>query len=159
VTSRLIDAPRELVFEAWTRPEHVDQWMGPSGFTTVTREMDVRPGGVWRFVMRHAEYGEFNERVVYIEVVKPERLVYSHGSDTDDDAGRFHVTTTFEAQGGKTLLTMRAVLASAAERDRAVNEFNAVEGGKQTVEKLVAHLQRMQSQLGERVAAGGARNE
>jgi uncharacterized protein YndB with AHSA1/START domain len=143
VKSRLIRAPRELVFEAWTDPAHVDHWMGPNGFTTTTLSMDVRPGGLWRFVMRGMGM-EFPNRVTYLEVVKPERLVYYHGGDSDEEARQMHVTVTFEQQGERTLLTMRSVFPSAAERDKVVKEYNAIEGGQQTLDRLEAHVVHMQ---------------
>ena len=74
VAARVFDAPRELVFDAWTDPEHVAQWWGPNGFTNTIHEMDVRPGGVWRFVMHGPDGVDYNNKIVYIEVVKPERL-------------------------------------------------------------------------------------
>ena len=73
--SIVIRAPRELVWDAWTRPEHVDVWWGPDGFTTTTSSMEVRPGGEWRYHMRHAQYGDFPNRSKYLEVARPERLV------------------------------------------------------------------------------------
>ena len=139
VIRRVFDAPRELVFEAWTDPEQVVQWWGPRGFTTTIQEMDVRPGGVWRFVMHGPNGTNYDNKVVFVEVVKPERLVYDHGPGDESDSPQFHVTVTFEEEGGRTRLTLRLVFASAAERDSAV-EFGALEGGNQTLERLAEHL-------------------
>lgn len=135
ITTRIISAPRELVFQAWTDPQHVDHWMGPHGFTTRTISMDVRVGGVWRYVMTHAEYGEFQNRVTYREIVAPERLVYTHDSGIDNDPAAFEVTVTFAAEGTKTKLTMHSVFPSAAELAR-VKGFGAVELGQQTLDRL-----------------------
>ena len=71
VTTRLLNAPRALVFEAWTDPHHVAQWWGPNGFTNTIHEMDVTPGGVWRFVMHGPDGVDYPNRIVYIEVVNP----------------------------------------------------------------------------------------
>jgi uncharacterized protein YndB with AHSA1/START domain len=139
VITRVISAPRELVFKAWTSREHVDHWMGPRGFTTKTSSMEVRPGGAWRFVMSHAEYGEFQNRVTYREITPPERIVYTHDSGVDNDPSAFEVTVTFTAQGDKTRLTMHSVFPSAAELER-VKGFGAVESGHQTLERLEEHL-------------------
>jgi uncharacterized protein YndB with AHSA1/START domain len=139
VVSRMFDAPRELVFEAWTDPKKVVQWWGPHGFTTTNQEMDVRPGSVWRFTMHGPDGTDYGNRVVFVEVVKPERLVYDHGPEGRSDINPFHVTVTFDEADGKTRLTLRMVFDSAAERDRAV-EFGALEGGKQTLERLAQHL-------------------
>lgn len=105
--------------------------------------MDVRPGGIWRFVMHGPDGVDYPNRVVYEEVVKPERLVYMHGSDNEDEPGQFQATVTFAEQGGKTTLTMRMLFQSAAERDKNV-EFGAIEGGNQTLERLAEHLERLQ---------------
>jgi len=139
VITRVFDAPRELVFEAWTDPEHIPQWWGPNGFTTTIHEMDVRPGGVWRFVMHGPDGTDYGNKVTFVEVVKPERLVYDHGPGDESDSPQFHVTVTFDDEDGKTRLTLRLIFRSVAERDRAV-EFGALEGGNQTLERLAEHL-------------------
>ena len=139
--SRVFDAPRELVFEAWTDPEQVVQWWGPFGFTTTIHEMDVRPSGVWRFVMHGPDGTDYDNRVVFEEVVKPVRLVYRHGGGEENDIKEFHVTVTFDEDEGKTRLTLRLVAESPAERDRMV-EFGALEGGKQTLERLAEYLRK-----------------
>lgn len=99
VLTRVLDAPRELVFDAWTDRKHIAQWWGPRGFTTTIHEMDVRPGGVWRFMMHGPDGVDYPNRIVFREVVKPERLVYDHGSDDPADPAQFHVTVTFAKQG------------------------------------------------------------
>lgn len=130
VTTRVFDARRELVYEAWTDPRHLAQWWGPNGFTSTIQEMDVRPGGIWRMIMHGPDGVDYPNESVFREVVKPERLVYSHL------APRFEVTVTFEEQGGKTLLTMRMVFETATERERVVKVFGAIEGAKQTLGRL-----------------------
>jgi uncharacterized protein YndB with AHSA1/START domain len=140
VVSRVINAPRELVYEAFTKKEHVDHWHGPRGFTIRTHAMDARPGGLWTYVMQHAEYGSFENRIEFLELVPPERLVYLHGSDQENDPNRFHVTVTFVEQGGKTHLTLRSRFNTAAQRDEVVNKFGAIEGGNQTLERLDEYL-------------------
>ncbi len=79
VVTRVFDAPRNLVFDAWTDSRHVGNWYGPRGFTLTTYEMDVRPGGVWRFTMHGPDGVDYPNKITYIEIVKPERLVYDHG--------------------------------------------------------------------------------
>jgi uncharacterized protein YndB with AHSA1/START domain len=143
VTTRVFDAPRELVFAAWTEPEHLVRWWGPNGFTTTTRSIDVRPGGVWRFVMHGPDGRDYENRITYQEIVRPERLVYSHGGTVDVEPVAFETTVTFEDIGGKTRLTMRAVFPTAAERDRVAKEYGAVEGAQQHLERLAAHLTTM----------------
>jgi len=139
VTTRVFDAPRELVFKVWTDPEHIARWWGPNGFTTTTQKMTVEPGGVWEFVMHGPDGTDYPNRIRFIEVVEPERLVYIHGS-AENDPNEFHTRVTFEDLGGKTRLTMQAVFKTAAGRDYVVREYNAIEGGKQTLERLAQYL-------------------
>ena len=138
--TRVFDAPRELVFNAWIDPNHIAQWFGPDGFTTTILEMDVRPGGVWRFIMHGPDGVDYPNKIVYVEIVKPERLVYNHFSEDVDEPGQFHVTMTFAEQAGKTVLSMQMLFETAAERDRVVKEYGAIEGGEQTLDRLAAYL-------------------
>lgn len=135
---RTFDAPRERVWQAFTDPEQVDQWWGPDGFSTTTDEMDVRPGGVWRFKMVGPDGEEYPNLVAYDEVVEPERLAYTHGSP--DDPEMFQVTVTFEDGGdGLTELTMEMRFPSAEDLDDAL-EFGADDGAVQTLNHLAEHL-------------------
>jgi len=143
LTTRVYDAPRALVFEAFTDPRHLAQWWGPNGFTTTTHAIDVRPGGVWRFVMHGPDGTDYQNRITYDEVVAPERLVYHHGGGDDVEPVQFHVTVTFEDLGGQTRLTMRAVFPSVEQRDLVAEKYGAVEGAKQTFERLARHLPTM----------------
>jgi uncharacterized protein YndB with AHSA1/START domain len=126
---RVFDAPRDLVRKAFTERKRPAQWWGPKGFTTTTYKMDVRPGGVWWFVMHGPDGVDYKNKIIYIGVVKPECLVYSHSGDEEGEPGQFHVTVTLTEQGGKTKLTMRMLFGSAEERDKVVKEFGAIEGG------------------------------
>jgi uncharacterized protein YndB with AHSA1/START domain len=141
VISRLIDAPREVVFKVWTSRDHVDQWWGPDGFSTTTHEMDVRPGGTWRYVMHGPDGTDYPNRIDYREVVEPERLVYDHSGDSPDDPTRFQTTVTFEDRDGKTELTMRVLFETAALRDQVIREHGAVEGARQTLAHLAGHVE------------------
>ena len=140
VTTRVFDAPRELVFAAWTDPAHAGKWWGPRGFTTTTREMDVRPGGVWRFVMHGPDGTDYQNKIVYVEVARPERLVYQHAGEGDHADVQFQMTVTFADEGGKTRLTMRAVFPTAEARNHRAEKYGAVEGAKQHLERLAEHL-------------------
>ncbi|HTJ96571.1 MAG TPA: SRPBCC family protein [Rhodocyclaceae bacterium] len=139
--TRLLDAPRELVWRVWTSPEHVLRWWGPAGFTNTNKEMDVRTGGLWRFTMHGPDGRDYQNRIDFVEVVKPERLVYLHSGEDDTSDIKFHVTVTFEEQAGKTQLSMRMVFDTAAELKRVVEEFGAEEGMHQHVARLVAYLE------------------
>jgi uncharacterized protein YndB with AHSA1/START domain len=130
-STRVFDAPRELVWRMWTEPEHIKHWWGPRGFTNTIYEMDVRPGGTWRFVMHGPDGTNYKNVIVYDEVVAPERLTYSHGP-----APRFDVFVTFEEEGTKTRVRMRSVFESAEMRDRVVKVQGAIEGMNQTLDRL-----------------------
>ena len=144
VITRIFDAPRELVWEAMTDPRQVVHWWGPRGFTTTIEVMDVRPGGEWRHVMRGPDGTEYPNRSVFKEVVKPERIVYGHSGERKGGPGvNFVSNWTFDVvEAGKTKVTIRMVFPTAPERDFVVKEFGAIEGGKQTLERLGEHLQR-----------------
>jgi uncharacterized protein YndB with AHSA1/START domain len=75
VAKRLFHAPRELVFKMWTSRKHISNWWGSRGFTTTTHEMDVRPGGTWRFIMHGPDGRDYPKEIVYREIVKPERIL------------------------------------------------------------------------------------
>jgi uncharacterized protein YndB with AHSA1/START domain len=148
VLTRVFDAPRELVWKAWTDPQQVVQWWGPKGFTTTIHMMEVKPGGVWRHTMHGPDGTDYPNKCVFIEVVKLERIVYSHsGGKKGDPGAQFEVTWTFQAQGNKTKLTLRMVFPSAAARENVVKTYGAMEGGKQTLERLSEHLAKTDSSV------------
>ena len=144
VITRVFDAPRALVWEAWTDPKHVVHWWGPKGFTTTIEKMDVRPGGVWKHVMHGPDGTDYPNKSVFTKVAKPERIVYSHGGGKKGGpAAQFEATWTFEAQGAKTKVTIHMLFPTASNRDKVVKEYGAIEGGKQTLERLGEYLTKM----------------
>lgn len=142
IIMRTIRAPRELVFEAFTDPKHISHWWGPNGFTTTTYSIDVRPGGVWRYVMHGPDGRDYQNKITYVEIVKPEKLVYLlGGGDGDLEDASFQTTVTFTEEDGKTTVTMRALFPTAEQRDLVIKEYGALEGGKQHLARLEGHLQ------------------
>lgn len=140
--TRLLDAPRELVWEVWTDPKHLAVWWGPNGFTNTIQEMDVRAGGAWRLIMHGPDGTDYQNKMRYLEVVKPERLVYKHTGDAGTEPVNFHVTVTFAEEGGKTRLTMRALFASAAARQHVIQKYGADEGMEQNLARLEQYVTR-----------------
>ena len=142
---REFNAPRELVWEAMTNPKHVVNWWGPRGFTTTIEKMDFRAGGVWQHVMRGPDGANYPNKSVFKEIVSPERIVFQHGGRREGGPGvNFVSTWSFEKLAAdKTRVSIRMIFPSAAERDFVVKEFGAIEGGKQTLEKLGEHLAKM----------------
>jgi uncharacterized protein YndB with AHSA1/START domain len=145
VLTRVFDAPRELVWKAWTDPQHVIHWWGPNGFTTTLEEMDIRPGGVWKQIMHGPDGTDYPSKSVFLEVLKPERLSYSHvGGKKGAPSADFETTVTFEDLGGKTKLTLRTLFPSGEARDLNIKTYGAVEGGNQTLARLADYLPGMQ---------------
>jgi uncharacterized protein YndB with AHSA1/START domain len=141
VISRIFDAPRELVFDAFSDAKHASAWYGPDGFTTTTEQQELRAGGEWIFTMHGPDGTDFPNWIRYREVVRPERLVYEHGGRTPDAPVHFHVTVTFTDLGrGQTILTMRSVFPTAEARKLVVERYGAIEGGHQTLARLAALL-------------------
>jgi len=140
VITRVLDAPRELVFKVWTDPDHLINWFGPNGFTNTFHEVDIKPGGIWRFTMQGPDGMNFPNLIRFSEVIIPERLAYEHGSGEENDPNKFEVVVTFESEGNKTRLTMRSIFSSAAARDYVVKEHHAIEGGNQTLDKLELYI-------------------
>jgi uncharacterized protein YndB with AHSA1/START domain len=133
VTTRLIPAPRERVFAAWTDPVQLARWWGPEGFTNTFQEFDLKPGGHWRFIMHGPDDTNFPNHSVFTEITPPERLVFDHLS-----APRFQVTTAFEEVPEGTWLTFRMRFGTAAECE-AIQHF-AEAGNEQVFDRLVALL-------------------
>ena len=135
VLHRVISAPRDRVYAAWTTTD-IGEWFGPAGFTCTTHEMNFSLGGVWRFDLTAPDGEVYPNKVVYLEIEPEKLLVFDHGSGTDDDPDRFRVTVTFDEQrDGKTVLTMRQLHQSAEQRDATIG-WGAVELGGQTLSKL-----------------------
>ena len=120
VITRVFDAPRRLVFEALTKPEHLKHWWGMKSLTMVVCEMDFRPGGAWRFVMRGPDGNDYGFRGEYREIVPPERVV----STFEFEGMPGHVsleTLTLDELDGKTKLTSTCLYQSVEDRDGHFN--------------------------------------
>jgi uncharacterized protein YndB with AHSA1/START domain len=142
---RVFNAPRELVFAAWTQPEHVRQWWGQKGSTMTLCEIDLRPGGEWRYVELAADGNEYPFCGEYIEVSPPERLVHTFVFDVEPfNARPAVVTVTFEDIGGMTRMTETTVFQTVEDRDAMIE--SGMEGGaRESCERLDALLRSLQS--------------
>lgn len=138
---RFVDAAPEEAWAAWTRPELIARWWGPDGFTTTIHEMDVRPGGVFRFIMHGPDGTDYPNRVSYREAAPMRRLAYRHDGGFDNDPMGFDVEIVFTARDGGTLIRMQSRFASMDARD-AIKAFNAIELGRQTMEKMAAFIEK-----------------
>jgi uncharacterized protein YndB with AHSA1/START domain len=139
VLTRMLEAPRDVVFDAWTSHEHLQHWYGPNGFTITTEAIDVRPGGVWTFTMHGPDGVDYPNELAYEQVVRPELLTFEHRSPGTDDPG-FFGSVSFDDFMGNTVLTMRSVFPSKGEMDRVVERYGAIEGGNQTLDRLAAYV-------------------
>jgi uncharacterized protein YndB with AHSA1/START domain len=139
--TRILDAPRELVYEAWTNPKDVPQWMlGPKGWTMPVCEIDLRPGGAWHFVWRLDDGTEMEMRGEYREVAPPERLVSTEnwGGDWPETVN----TLVLSEKDGKTTVTLTVLYPSKEARDRAA-ETGMKEGAAETFDRLAELLRTM----------------
>jgi len=141
VLTRIFDAPRELVFKAWTDPKRVAEWWGPRGFTNPVCELDGRPGGAIRIHMRGPDGTVYPMTGVYQEVVEPERIVFT--SAALDAAGNLMfelpTTMTFAEQGGKTKQILRVrVIKSTAQAATYLAGMEA--GWTQSLERLASYV-------------------
>jgi uncharacterized protein YndB with AHSA1/START domain len=150
VVTRVFDAPRRLVFKAWTEPEHMKRWWGPNGFTMPVCTVDLRPGGVMHFCMRSPEGQDIWCKGVYREVVEPQRIVSTDSfSDKDGNVVKPSqygmspdwpvealITTTFAEQAGKTAFTLRHAVGSAPAADRE----GCRAGWSESLDRLASYL-------------------
>ncbi|MBS1521729.1 MAG: SRPBCC family protein [Bacteroidetes bacterium] len=135
--TRTLNAPVELVWEAFTNPEHVANWWGPNGFTNTIYTMDLRPGGLWELVMHGPDGTDYKNKSIYKEIVVNEKIVFNHFNPD------FTTTIEFEEQGEQTHLIWHMLFNSAEEFIQVVKTFKADEGLKQNIEKLIVYLQGM----------------
>jgi uncharacterized protein YndB with AHSA1/START domain len=136
VTTRVFDAPRELVFRAWTDPKALVKWWGPNGFTTTSQEFDLRPGGAWRLVMHGPDGTDYPGEFRFVEIAGPERLVLDHISPPN-----FRLTICFEELAGKTKIIFRQLF-DTPQTYRSVKHL-ALPGNEQLLDKFAVELAAM----------------
>jgi uncharacterized protein YndB with AHSA1/START domain len=140
VMTRVFDAPRRLVFEAWTSPEHLPRWMlGPEGWTMPVCEIDLRPGGAWHFVWRRADGTEMEMHGAYREIKPPERLV-----STESWGGNWPETLNtlvLSEKDGKTTVTLTILYPSKEARD-AATKTGMKDGVSASFDRLAEYLRK-----------------
>jgi len=137
IHTRILDAPRDLVWEVWTTPAHIKEWWGPNGFSLTIKSMKVEPGKIWDSIM-HGMGRDWDSKVEYVEVKRPSLLSYKHFGESE--AYNFFVSVSFEEVEGKTLLTMKSTFKSKAIIEELNRKVNAIEGSKQTLNRLENYL-------------------
>ena len=137
---RILNAPRQLVWQVWTEPNHTAKWWGPNGFTNTIESMDVRAGGQWKFIMHGPDGTDYRNLITYIEIKEPELIVYEH-----TPSPKFTVTVNFEEIEGKTKITMKSLFETAEVLENIIKTFKADEGMKQNLIKLMDYLREITS--------------
>lgn len=146
IITRSFDAPRWLVYDAMTKPEHLVHWWGPNGTTLVVCEIDLRVGGAWHYVVRGADGVDHGFSGVYQELTPPERIVSTEGYDLVPGHD-YLVTATFEERDGKTYLTSHLRYNSIEDRDGHLNS-GMERGMQETYYRLDEHLAQQLAKLG-----------
>jgi uncharacterized protein YndB with AHSA1/START domain len=142
VIARVIDAPRERVFEAFTEERHLSRWWGPDGFTITSRSFEFRVGAAWDFVMHGPDGTDYQDWISWTEIAPPERITMLHG-ESRDDPNAFESILTFAPTGTGTLIEMRTVFPTKALRDEAAEKYHAIEGAQQTLNNLAGYVTQM----------------
>lgn len=140
IASRVFDAPRDLVWAAWTNPDRVARWWGPNGFTTTVQELDLRRGGLFRLVMTGPDGREYPNKVRFSEVAPDKRLVCAHCNDDDSERANLVTEVTFVDLDGKTEVTSTMIFGSTEELERLNREYGAVRGVVQHLANLASYL-------------------
>jgi uncharacterized protein YndB with AHSA1/START domain len=135
IITRTLNAPIDLVWEVWTKPEHIANWWGPNGFTSTINVMDVISGGEWDLVMYGPDGTDYKNKSIFKEVILYKKIVYEHIS-----APKFVSTISFEEQGDQTHISWHMLFETAEQFIQVVKTFKADEGLKQNIEKLDAYL-------------------
>lgn len=134
VITRTLNAPADLVWEVFTKPEHVANWWGPSGFTNTIYTMDVKPGGIWDLVMHGPDGTDYKNKSIYKEIVPLKKIVFDHFNPD------FTTTIKFTDLGEQTHINWHMLFNTAEEFIQVVKTFKADEGLKQNIERLNAYL-------------------
>lgn len=141
--TRVVDAPRDLVWKIWTEPEHVKEWWGPNGFTNTIHKFDLVPGGEWSLTMHGPDGADYPNQIRFIEIIRSERLVYDHGQP--EDGGSFRTFVHFSDEGGKTRVTMKGVFKTAEYRQLLIDKYGALEGQQQHIARMEDYLKQFKN--------------
>ncbi len=132
---RILNAPVELVWKAWTEPEHIKNWWGPNEFTNTIHKMDFQVGGEWNLTMHGPDGTNFPNRSIFKEIIPNKKIVFEHFNP------HFFTTVLFESKGVKTLINWSLLFDTAEMRETVIRAHKADEGLKQNIEKLEKYLQ------------------
>jgi len=136
--TRVLNAPREVVWQAWASPEHIGLWWGPDGFTTTIQKMDFREGGEWIFIMHGPDGTDYHNRIEFSRIVQPRLITYTHFV-----IPLFFVEVRFNKHGEKTRLEMVMKYESQEQYEDAVDRIGIIPGLEQTIGRLADYVQEM----------------
>jgi uncharacterized protein YndB with AHSA1/START domain len=139
VVSRIIEAPRRIVFEAFTSATHLAQWSAPKGGKITTHAFDFKPGGVWDATIQGPDGSEYPNHFLWKEIAPPERIVWMYGMGKDDPHP-VKTTLTLAERGATTEATLRLVFGTKEERDEKVAKYYAAQGAKRSLDALAAYV-------------------
>lgn len=141
VSTRVFNAPRPMVYQAFADPKQVVEWWGPHGFSTTVLEMDLRPGGKWRIVMHGPDGTNYPNEMTITAVVPNERIELDLvGGKEGAEPVYMHKTITWQDEGGGTRLTLRNEFGSRELRDENVRTYGSVQGARDLFERLTKFL-------------------
>ena len=139
--SCMINASPADVWDAWTNPDKITYWWGPSGFTSTITEMDLIPGGRWKLIMHGPDGKEYPNEFTYEAVHEPKFLILTHHQSLEFNLRAWNIVVTFEKVGNKTKVTMSDRFKDEEEKAKHVNNFNAVAGAKETFTRLTTFFE------------------
>ncbi|MEO8067234.1 MAG: SRPBCC family protein [Flavobacteriales bacterium] len=139
IVTRVVNAPREKVWQAFADPDALAKWWGPDGFTITTKAFDFSKGGDWIFMMHGPDGRDYPNSVRFTEIVEPSRMEHDHGGD--DGKVMFKAVITLDDLGSKTRVTLHSTFFTKEARDLVVKEYGAIEGGEQTLARLDDYMQ------------------
>lgn len=145
LTTRVFDAPPALVFEAWTNAKHLANWFGPDGFSITTKRFSAEPGGEWEFTMHGPDGRDYPNLIRFTKIDKPTRIEYIQMGDVSSEEDAFFVELDFTESDGKTKFDMKMTFRDKEFLDHVINEYGALEGQKQTLNRLKNYLIELKS--------------
>jgi uncharacterized protein YndB with AHSA1/START domain len=134
--TRLFDAPRALVFDAFTCADRLARWFGPKGFALTTQSFEFAPDGVWRFVMHGPDGRDYENKIIFREILRPERISYIHPGDEGDDPARKETTISFSQEGDQTRIDWRMRFPTLVARDQAARDYGVATGLAENLGRL-----------------------
>jgi len=144
IYKKYFDVSIDLVFEAWSSPEHLSQWWGPNGFTITTKSISFSNGGIWDYVMHGPDGHDYKNKVQFIDIKKPHHIYLTMLGDGEGEKDvDFESRIFFEAAGEGTNLTMEQIFPNKEELERVNNKYGAIEGAKQHLGNLDKYLNKV----------------